>query len=80
MSADALATGRLTVNGDEMPLAGLGTVGDLLAALKIAPQRVVVELNGIIYRRGEGLRGRPHRRRCGGDRALRGRRLMVGGG
>jgi thiamine biosynthesis protein ThiS len=55
VSADIVAGGRLTVNGDEMPLRGLATVGDLLAALKIAPQRVVVELNGLIYRRGEGL-------------------------
>jgi thiamine biosynthesis protein ThiS len=55
VSADILATGRLTVNGDEMALAGLATMGDLLASLKIAPARVVVELNGVIYRRGEGL-------------------------
>ena len=55
MSSDLLATGRLTVNGDQMPLSGLATVGDLLTALKIVPQRVVVELNGVIYRRGEGL-------------------------
>lgn len=55
MSSDLLATGRLTVNGDQMPLSGLVTVGDLLAALKIMPKRVVVELNGVIYRRGEGL-------------------------
>jgi thiamine biosynthesis protein ThiS len=53
-----VATGRLTVNGDEMPLADLATVGDLLSALKIAPQRVVVELNGVIYRRGDGLDAR----------------------
>jgi thiamine biosynthesis protein ThiS len=45
----------LTVNGDAMALGDLGTVGALLGHLKIAPQRVVVELNGVIYRRGEGL-------------------------
>jgi thiamine biosynthesis protein ThiS len=55
VSSDLLASGQLTVNGDQMPLSGLATVGDLLAALKIVPQRVVVELNGVIYRRGEGL-------------------------
>jgi thiamine biosynthesis protein ThiS len=55
VSADILADAKLTVNGDDMPLGDLATVGDLLAALKIAPQRVVVELNGVIYRRGEGL-------------------------
>jgi len=55
VSADITAAGRLTVNGDEMELAGLATVGDLLGSLKIAPARVVVELNGVIYRRGEGL-------------------------
>jgi thiamine biosynthesis protein ThiS len=45
----------LTVNGDPMPLGELGTVGVLLRHLKVAPERVVVELNGVIYRRGEGL-------------------------
>jgi sulfur carrier protein len=30
-------------------------LGELLARLDIRPQRVVVELNGDIYRRGEGL-------------------------
>ncbi len=38
-----------------MPLGELGTVGALLSHLKVAPERVVIELNGIIYRRGEGL-------------------------
>jgi sulfur carrier protein len=45
----------LTVNGDAMARGDLGTVGALLGHLKIAPARVVVELNGVIYRRGEGL-------------------------
>jgi thiamine biosynthesis protein ThiS len=45
----------LIVNGDRMPLGELGTVGALLSHLKVAPERVVIELNGIIYRRGEGL-------------------------
>jgi thiamine biosynthesis protein ThiS len=48
----------LTVNGDPMPLGELGTVGALLSRLKVAPERVVVELNGVIYRRGEGLEQR----------------------
>lgn len=45
----------LTVNGDELPFDGCDTIGSLLARLAIRPQRVVVELNGTIYRRGEGL-------------------------
>lgn len=45
----------LTVNGDPMPLGELGTVGALLSHLKVAPERVVVELNGVIYHRGKGL-------------------------
>jgi thiamine biosynthesis protein ThiS len=45
----------LTVNGDSMPVDDLSTVGQLLSHLKVAPERVVVELNGVIYRRGEGL-------------------------
>jgi thiamine biosynthesis protein ThiS len=45
----------LTVNGDPMPLGGIKTVGELLDNLKVVPARVVVELNGVIYRRGEGL-------------------------
>jgi thiamine biosynthesis protein ThiS len=45
----------LTVNGDPMALGELATVGALLSHLKVAPERVVVELNGVIYRRGEGL-------------------------
>ncbi len=51
----ALAAATMTVNGDPMPLGGLRTVGDLLGSLKVLPERVVVELNGVIYRRGEGL-------------------------
>jgi thiamine biosynthesis protein ThiS len=38
-----------------MELEGLGTVGDLLARLEVPAARVVVELNGVIHRRGEGL-------------------------
>ena len=45
----------LIVIGDPMPLGELGTVGALLSNLKVAPERVVIELNGVIYRRGEGL-------------------------
>jgi thiamine biosynthesis protein ThiS len=48
---------ELTVNGEAMPLADLATLGDLLGRLKVRPERVVVELNGVIYRRGEGLGG-----------------------
>jgi sulfur carrier protein len=59
MSAEIDAA-RLTVNGDAMALADLNTVADLLASLKVAPERVVVELNGVIYRRGEGLANRLH--------------------
>ena len=55
MSPEIEAAAHLTVNGDAMPLAGLSTLGDLLASLNIAPARVVVELNGVIHRRGEGL-------------------------
>jgi sulfur carrier protein len=58
MSAEIDTGAQLTVNGDAVPLADLATLGDLLARLKIAPQRVVVELNGVIHRRGEGLDGR----------------------
>ncbi|HXA42371.1 MAG TPA: sulfur carrier protein ThiS [Candidatus Solibacter sp.] len=49
------ATATMTVNGDPMTLGELRTVGELLGRLKIVPERVVVELNGVIYRRGEGL-------------------------
>lgn len=45
----------LTVNGDRMPVADTGTIGALLTRLAVRPERVVVELNGTIYRRGEGL-------------------------
>jgi sulfur carrier protein len=58
MSAEIDTGARLTVNGEAMPLGDLATLGDLLASLKISPQRVVVELNGVIHRRGEGLDGR----------------------
>lgn len=54
MSASA-GTGQLTVNGDLIPLAEATTIGDLLERLGVKPARVVVELNGTIYRRGEGL-------------------------
>jgi len=57
MSGEA-ATGaeaRLMVNGKPRALGAVATLGDLLADLDIRPQRVVVELNGNIYRRGEGL-------------------------
>ena len=47
--------GELTVNGDRMPVEGAATIGELLARLEITPVRVVVEHNGIIHRRGEGL-------------------------
>ena len=49
------AGGELTVNGDLLPLQGSATIGQLLARLEIAPGRVVVEHNGTIHRRGEGL-------------------------
>jgi thiamine biosynthesis protein ThiS len=49
------SAGQLTVNGEAMPLGALANLGDLLASLDITPGRVVVELNGVIYRRGEGL-------------------------
>jgi len=54
MSAE-VAAAQLTINGEVMALADLSTLGDLLASLRVAPARVVVELNGVIYRRGEGL-------------------------
>ena len=47
--------GTVTVNGDAVPVGDVATLGALLERLAILPQRVVVELNGIIYRRGEGL-------------------------
>jgi thiamine biosynthesis protein ThiS len=55
VSAEIEAVAQLTVNGEAMALSQLATLADLLASLKVAPQRVVVELNGVIYRRGEGL-------------------------
>jgi thiamine biosynthesis protein ThiS len=58
VSTEIDAPPQLTVNGEAMALADLATLGDLLARLKVAPERVVVELNGVIYRRGEGLGGR----------------------
>ncbi|GAC1333372.1 MAG: sulfur carrier protein ThiS [Candidatus Dormibacteria bacterium] len=45
----------LVVNGDVMPIGTIASLGALLEHLAIAPERVVVELNGTIYRRGEGL-------------------------
>lgn len=54
MSA-APGTGELLVNGRPQPVSGLATIGDLLARLDVVPGRVVVELNGVIHRRGEGL-------------------------
>jgi len=45
----------LTVNGDDLPIGGVTTLGSLLQHLAVRPERVVVELNGTIYRRGEGL-------------------------
>jgi thiamine biosynthesis protein ThiS len=44
-----------TVNGDSLPVDGVDSLGALLRRLEIAAERVVVELNGTIYRRGEGL-------------------------
>lgn len=54
MSATAGA-GQVTVNGDPLPLPQSTTMGALLDRLGVKPERVVVELNGTIYRRGEGL-------------------------
>ena len=54
MSATA-GTGEVTVNGDLIPLPKRTTIGALLERLGVKPVRVVVELNGTIYRRGEGL-------------------------
>jgi thiazole synthase len=50
-----LPAAALLVNGEAMPISGLGTVGDLLARLGVDPGRVVVELNGVIHRRGEAV-------------------------
>ncbi len=38
-----------------MALQDSHTIGDLLARLEVRPERVVVEHNGTIHRRGEGL-------------------------
>lgn len=54
MSATA-GTGEVTVNGDLILLPKSTTIGALLERLGVKPGRVVVELNGTIYRRGEGL-------------------------
>jgi thiamine biosynthesis protein ThiS len=50
-----VGSGELVVNGRPHDIAGLATIGDLLQQLKVVPGRVVVELNGTIHRRGEGL-------------------------
>ena len=55
MTADASPAATVTVNGKPRALGAVATLGDLLRELDIRPQRVVVELNGEIYRRGEGL-------------------------
>ena len=52
---ETAATAVITVNGDETTLEGTRTIGDLLARLGVRPGRVVVEHNGHIHRRGEGL-------------------------
>jgi sulfur carrier protein len=51
----SLSPAMVAVNGKPVPVDGLNNLGELLARLDIRPQRVVVELNGDIYRRGEGL-------------------------
>ena len=48
-------TQSLTVNGDQLALEDSTTIGALLGRLQVRPERVVVELNGTIHRRGEGL-------------------------
>ena len=55
MSGGGEAAGTMTVNGKQVSAAGIASIGGLLGSLAIAPQRVVVERNGVIYRRGEGL-------------------------
>ena len=52
------ARDQVTVNGDPTRVPENATIGGLLAALNIRPERVVVELNGAIHRRGEGLDSR----------------------
>ncbi len=54
-SSEAPAAADLVVNGDPLALEGTATIGALLARLEIRPERVVVEHNGTIHRRGEGL-------------------------
>ena len=44
---------KLTVNGTQQTVTEGSTVAQLLDALKIAPERVVVELNMIILKRAE---------------------------
>jgi thiamine biosynthesis protein ThiS len=53
--SDTATGAALTVNGDELAMGDTRTIGDLLARLDIRPGRVVVEHNGTIHRRGEGL-------------------------
>ena len=55
MGTDAVPGPMLSVNGKSMELGTHRTIGDLLAGLEISPMRVVVEHNGEIHRRGEGL-------------------------
>ncbi|MHB8508399.1 MAG: sulfur carrier protein ThiS [Candidatus Dormibacteria bacterium] len=49
------STVGLTVNGDGREVAEGASLGDLLRTLEVRPAAVVVELNGVIYRRNEGL-------------------------
>jgi thiamine biosynthesis protein ThiS len=56
----APGTAQITVNGDVLPLEDTSSIGGLLGRLGVRPERVVVELNGVIHRRGEGL-GEPVR-------------------
>ena len=49
------ADAQITVNGEVYRLAGMADLGALLERLDVRPGAVVVELNGVIYRRGEGL-------------------------
>lgn len=53
--AQTAAPGGLVVNGDPTELVAGDTIGSLLARLEVRPERVVVERNGTIHRRGEGL-------------------------
>jgi thiamine biosynthesis protein ThiS len=55
MTGQAAPAGDLVVNGKPMSSEGVTSIGDLLRTLEVRPERVVVELNGSIYRRGEGL-------------------------